>query len=126
MFHTLLLCTLFQQTRVDLARVYLVRVDLARVDLARVDLARVYLVRVDHMGVDFVGIDLVAPNPCFVKYVHHSQHPNQHNLLDSGACITKTFHAPHFVTVVSWWVGVLRRVSSRNIFKGGGGGGGQN
>ena len=39
--------------------------------------------RVDHVGVDFMGIDLVAPNPCFVKYVHYSQNPNQHNLLDS-------------------------------------------
>ena len=50
-----------------------------------------------------MGIDLVAPNLCFVKYVHHSQNPPAQQ--NSGACIAKTFQAPHFVTVVSWWVG---------------------
>ena len=55
------------------------RVDLVGVDLVRVDLVKVDLVRVDHLGIDFMGIDLVAPNLRFVKYVHHSQNPNQHN-----------------------------------------------
>ena len=59
--------------------------------------------RVDHVEVDFMGIDLMAPNPCFVKYVHHSQNPPAQQ--NSGACMAKRFQAPHFVTVVSWGVG---------------------
>ena len=34
-----------------------------------------------------MGIDLVAPNPCFMKYVHHSQNPPAQQ--SSGACISK-------------------------------------